>query len=175
MRTTEQMDESLETLGEEVNYYLDMRGDVRDYVELCDRDKYTLYAEQYLTEVGVFYEGLSLVTDMRGIDFNGPEYEDLYSNYVASYFNFIDELLYVLYMYKNNGGLLQEIDLIDIIQELDVNDIIFIVNKNIDVITEKSLVSDTTLLLVNMVIRKLEHNAEVYDESEESGQDTIDE
>src|SRR5699024_3595445 len=110
-------------------------------------------------------------TDMRGIDFNGPEYEDLYSNYVASYFNFIDELLYVLYMYKNNGGLLQELDLIDIIQELDVNDIIFIVNKNIDVITEKSLVSDTTLLLVNMVIRKLEHN----DESEESGQDTIDE
>lgn len=175
MRTTEQMDESLATLGEEVNFYLDMRGDVRDYVELCDRDKYTLYAEQYLTEVGVFYEGLSLVTDMRGIDFNGPEYEDLYSNYVASYFNFIDELLYVIYMYKKNDGLLQDIDLIDIIQELDVNDIIFIVNKNIDVITEKSLVSDTTLLLVNMVFRKLEHNTDVYEESEESGQDTIEE
>lgn len=170
-----QIEETLEVLIEEVNFYLDMRGEVRDYIEVCDREGFTLYAEQYLNEVGVFYEGLSLVTDMRGIDFNGPDYEDLYSNYVASYFNFIDELLYVLFMYKNNEGLLQELDLIHIIQELDVNDIMFIVNKNIDVMNEKPLVSDTTMLLVNMVIRKLEQNATTYAEFEESRQDTIEE
>lgn len=159
MSETEHVEETLELLQEEVNFYLDIRGEVRDYRELCDQDQFTVYAEQYINEIGIFYEGLAYVTEARGIDFNGVEYEDLYSNYVAAYFNFVDELLYVLYMYNANDGLLQGVELLHILQELDVNDIIFIINKNIDVITEKSLVSDTTMLMANMVLRKLEQQA----------------
>lgn len=159
MSETEQVEETLELLQEEVNFYLDIRGEVRDYRELCDQDQFTVYAEQYINEIGIFYEGLAYVTEARGIDFNGVEYEALYSNYVAAYFNFVDELLYVLYMYNANDGLLQGVELLHILQELDVNDIIFIINKNIDVITEKSLVSDTTMLMANMVLRKLEQQA----------------
>lgn len=159
MSETEQVEETLELLQEEVNFYLDIRGEVRDYRELCDQDQFTVYAEQYINEIGIFYEGLAYVTEARGIDFNGVEYEALYSNYVAAYFNFVDELLYVIYMYNANDGLLQGVELLHILQELDVNDIIFIINKNIDVITEKSLVSDTTMLMANMVLRKLEQQA----------------
>lgn len=159
MSETEHVEETLELLQEEVNFYLDIRGEVRDYRELCDQDQFTVYAEQYINEIGIFYEGLAYVTEARGIDFNGVEYEALYSNYVAAYFNFVDELLYVLYMYNANDGLLQGVELLHILQELDVNDIIFIINKNIDVITEKSLVSDTTMLMANMVLRKLEQQA----------------
>lgn len=154
-----QVVETLELLQEEVNFYQDIRGDVRDYRELCDSDQYKVYAEQYITEIGIFYEGLAYVTEARGIDFNGPAYEDLYSNYVAAYFNFVDELLYVLYMYNANDGLLQGVEILHILQELDVNDIIFIINKNIDVMAEKPLVSDTTMLMANMVLRKLEQQA----------------
>lgn len=154
------VEESIVTLNEEVEFYIGMRSEIEEYTKVADNDTFRLRATEYINSLQIFYEGLAVVLTGRNIDINDKSYEDFYARYVAYYFNVLDEILCVLESYERNGGTITGLEFKDVIELLEVNDILFIINRNLDKEDEKPLITDALILIMYQVFRALEEQAE---------------
>lgn len=143
-----------DTLHEEVEYYLNMREKIPEYISKCDNDTYIEYLEQYFNEYPEYYNALYLAMDTHQVDQESDNIEDYYTLFAVSYFNIVDEII----QYLELAGRLGEGEAItfrDIISHIDQQDFFYMQLDNMKDGFEKPLVGAVSNVVILKAIRQI--------------------
>lgn len=140
-----------ETLTEEIDFYLKFRANIPDYTDIADEQEFRGYITDYF---GVFPDFYTILADQiysNEIELNTPEYYQYYEDFTLIYFNFLEEVIYLVKHYNQ----LQDDQLMvrGILEQIDSEDMVYSIYVQVEQRDNFKLIGDVSRGFILQAIR----------------------
>ena len=140
-----------ETLAEEIDFYLKFRANIQEYTDIADDQEFRGHITDYF---GVFPDFYNILADQiysKEIELNTPEYYQYYEDFTLIYFNFLEEVIYIVKHYNQ----LQEdqVSVRDILEQIDLDDMVYSIYLQVEQRDNFKLIGDVSRGFILQAIR----------------------
>lgn len=140
-----------ETLTEEVDFYIQFRSTIKDYTDVADEQEFRGHIADYFDVFPDFYTLLADQLYSKGIELNTPEYYQYYEDFTLIYFNFLEEVIYLVKHYNQLQG--EQLEVRDILEQIDSEDLEYSIYVQIEQRDNFKLIGDVSRGFILQAIR----------------------
>lgn len=140
-----------ETLTEEVDFYLKFRANIQDYTDIADEQEFRGYITDYFDVFPDFYTILADQIYSNEIELNTPEYYQYYEDFTLIYFNFLEEVIYLVKHYNQLQD--EQLAVRDILEQIDSEDMVYSIYVQVEQRDNFKLIGDVSRGFILQAIR----------------------
>lgn len=140
-----------ETLTEEVDFYLKFRENIQDYTDIADEQEFREHITDYFDVFPDFYTILADQIYSKEIELNTPEYYQYYEDFTLIYFNFLEEVIYLVKHYNQLQD--EQLTVRDILEQIDSEDRVYSIYVQVEQRDNFKLIGDVSRGFILQAIR----------------------
>lgn len=140
-----------ETLTEEVDFYLKFRANIQDYTDIADEQEFRGHITDYFDVFPDFYTILADQIYSQEIELNTPEYYQYYEDFTLIYFNFLEEVIYLVKHYNQLQD--EQLAVRDILEQIDSEDMVYSIYVQVEQRDNFKLIGDVSRGFILQAIR----------------------